>query len=406
MKNRLLTKLLNLPGVIVEESQETEDTLILFVKAENKTADCPRCGQTSRRLHQNKRYLVKDLPIGNREVILSVNRRRLRLEHCQKPFSESLDFVPRKKSFTHRYAESITQQVVHSDIKNVANNNGLTAEEVESMVIYFTKSMLPIDMSNLRFLGIDEISLVKGQGKFIVVLVDLATHKLIGLVPARKQTEIERVMRQWGEKVLAQIEEVSIDMTGNYKSLIHKICPNAEVTVDRFHVVKMVHEELNQARIDQKKTAEELNIKARAKLFSSLKGSKYTLLKAENKLSPKQKEKLEQVKGASPLVEIMHSLKEELHQIFEESENLGEGTLKLLDWLAIAQNYYRKSVPTIKRWFAEIVGYFENRTTNGIVEEINNKLKLLKRCGFGFRNFRNFELRALLFWHFPNNLAQ
>ncbi|XWK88763.1 MAG: transposase [Phormidium sp.] len=65
-------------------------------------------------------------------------------------------------------------------------------------------------------IGIDEISLVKGQGKFIVVLVDLETHKLIGLVPARKQVEIEKVMQQWGEKVLAQIEEVSIDMTGNY----------------------------------------------------------------------------------------------------------------------------------------------------------------------------------------------
>lgn len=73
--------------------------------------------------------------------------------------------MPKKKSFTHRYAESITQQVVHSDIKNVGDNNGLTAEEVESMVIYFTKYMLPIDLSNLRRLGIDEISLVKGQSK-------------------------------------------------------------------------------------------------------------------------------------------------------------------------------------------------------------------------------------------------
>lgn len=346
------------------------------------------------------------MPLSNREVILSVNRRRFKCENCCKPFSESLNFVAKKKSFTHRYAENITQQIVHSDIKNVADNNGLTGEEVESMVKYITKYMLPVNLSNLRKLGIDEISLVKGQGKFIVVLVDLETHKLIGLVPARKQTEIEKFMQQWGEKVLAQIEEVSIDMTGNYKSLIHKICPNAEVTVDRFHVVKMIHEELNQARIDQKRTAEELNVKERAKLFGSLKGSKYTLLKAEDKLTPKQKEKLDQVKGASPLVKTMHSLKEELHQIFEESENLGVGTLKLIDWLAIAQNYYRKSVPTIKRWFAEIVGYFENRTTNGIVEGINNKLKLLKRCGFGFRNFRNFELRALLFWHFPNNLAQ
>ena len=59
----------------------------------------------------------------------------------------------------------------------------------------------------------------------------------------------------------------------------------------------------------------------------------------------------------------------------------------------------------IKRWLAEIVGYFEQRTTNAIVEGINNKLKLLKRSGFGFRNFNNFQLRALLLWHFPINLA-
>jgi transposase len=72
-------------------------------------------------------------------------------------------------------------------------------------------------------------------------------------VSSRTQSEIEKLMRQWGEKVLEQIEEVSIDMSGNYKSLVRKICPNAEVTVDRFHVTKMIHEELNQARIDKKK---------------------------------------------------------------------------------------------------------------------------------------------------------
>jgi transposase len=55
-----------------------------------------------------------------------------------------------------------------------------------------------------------------------------------------------------------------------------------------------------------------------------------------------------------------------------------------------AQPYYKKSTETIKRWFGEIVGYFESRTTNGIVEGINTKLKLLKRCGFGLRNLINF----------------
>lgn len=99
-----MTKLLNLSGVIVEDSKETEETLILSVRLEKKTAVCPRCGKISHRLHQNKKHLVKDLPIGNREVILQVNRRRFKCENCQKPFSETLDFVGHKKSFTYRSA--------------------------------------------------------------------------------------------------------------------------------------------------------------------------------------------------------------------------------------------------------------------------------------------------------------
>jgi transposase len=401
-----MTNILNLPGVIVENEIQTAETLIFTVKLSKKTAICPRCGKTSHRLHQNQGHLVRDLPICDKEVILKVNRRRFKCINCQKPFSESLDFVDKKKSFTHRYAETITKQVIHSDINNVAKNNKLTGDEVWSMVESVAEKILPIDVENLTRLGIDEISLAKGQGKFIVVLVDLDTHKLIGLVAERKRSEIEKVMRQWGEKVLSQIKEVSMDMTGNYKSLVKKLCPNADAIVDRFHVTKMLHEELNQARIAQKKAAESLKIKERAKLFNSLKGSKYTLLKAEDNLSNKQKQKLKQVKEASPLIGIMHELKEEFRFLFEHSQNLGEGTLELIDWLKKAQPYYKKSVGTIKRWLAEIVGYFEQRTTNGIVEGINNKLNLLKRCGFGLRNFINFKIRALLLWHFPNNLAQ
>jgi transposase len=79
------------------------------------------------------------------------------------------------------------------------------------MVKAVANKILPIDVKNLQKLGIDEISLVKGQGKFIVVLVDLSTQKLIGLVADRKQVAIEKKMLEWGEEVLNQIEEVSMD---------------------------------------------------------------------------------------------------------------------------------------------------------------------------------------------------
>ncbi|MEO1429969.1 MAG: transposase [Cyanobacteria bacterium J06633_8] len=226
----------------------------------------------------------------------------------------------------------------------MAENNGLTDEEVNSMLEDVAKNVLPINLNGLRRLGIDEISLVKGQGKYIVVLVDIDSGKLIGLVKERKQIEIENVLRKWGEEVLERIEEVSMDMTGSYKSLINKICPNAAITVDRFHVTKIIHEELNQARIAEKKTALELNIKDREKVFDSLKGNKFTILKAEENLTDKQKEKLDTIREASPLIAIMHSLKEEFKDLFDTSEDSGTGILNLLDWLEKAEPYYQKSV--------------------------------------------------------------
>jgi transposase len=86
----------------------------------------------------------------------------------------------------------------------------------------------------------------------------------------------------------------------------------------------------------------------------------------------------------------MHDLKEEFTQIFDQSKNLGEGTIKLIDWLEKASPFFQKTVKKIKNWFGEIVGYFEQRTTQGVVEGINNKLKLIKRLGFGFKNFDSF----------------
>ena len=117
------------------------------------------------------------------------------------------------------------------------------------------------DLRGLRRLGIDEISLRKGQGDYIVVLVDLDSHKLLGLVKERKQVELEKVLKGWGEDILLQIEEVSMYLCKIYKSLVNKLCPNAVVTADRFHVMKLVNEELNQARIDKKNSSKFRNRK-------------------------------------------------------------------------------------------------------------------------------------------------
>lgn len=259
---------------------------------------------------------------------------------------------------------------------------------------------MSFDLSGLRRLGIDEISLRKGQGDYIVVLVDLDKNELIGLVESRKHKDIKAVLKSWGQEILSQIKEVSIDLSGSYRGLIKKVLPNADIVADRFHIMKLVNDELNRARNAEKRRISALKDTPKKKELESIfKESKYALLKPEENLTEKQKIKLEEVKNAFPEIAKMHRQKEAFRNIFNDAKDWTNGVFKLLDWLKDAQTTFRDSTGTIVRWFGEISNYFESRTTSGAVEGINNRLKLIKRSGYGFRNFSNFRLRCLICWH-------
>jgi len=217
-----LTQILNLPGIVVKEENFFDETIILEVEKLDKTARCPVCNCLTRRLHQNHFSLIKDLPWGEKEVFLRINRRQFKCTNCRKPFSEELDFVEKRQKSTKRYAIAITEKVIKSDLRNVAVQNHLTESQVESMINYVAQITLPINLNSLKRLGIDEITLVKGQGKFIVVLVDLDTGKLIGMVAEKKSQAIKDIFTSWGNHILQQIEEVSMDLCQQYKNWLFR----------------------------------------------------------------------------------------------------------------------------------------------------------------------------------------
>ncbi len=98
----------------------------------------------------------------------------------------------------------------------------------------------------------------------------------------------------------------------------------------------------------------------------------------------------------------MYELKEKLRDIFKSQITSDEAFYKLLDWAEEAYQYFPKSCRTISRWIDEILAYFDNRTTQGAVEGINQKIKLIKRRAFGLKNFDSFRRRVLLNWHFSS----
>jgi transposase len=374
------------------------------LEAKDKSATCPRCGCKSHKLHQNHEHLVQDMPWNGKAVYLQINSRQFKCDKCGKPFTETLEMKPFRRSYTKRFALDIVDRVLSSNILAVAEQTSLSEYQIQNILNDVGKLLRNQIPKNLVKLGIDEISLRKGSGRYCAVLVDIDRHEIIGLLKSRKQDEIREVLMSWGDEVLNSIKLVSMDLSSSYKSIINEVLPEVEIVADRFHVMKQINDELDSKRKKEKRKATAEAEKARSKakkkekeeIEDALKGSKYPLLKNEVDLLNEQKEKLEKVKEVSPILAQMHNLKEEFRTIFEKSQNWGEGTLELMDWIEKASNVYSKSCQTLINWFGEVTGYFEHHISNGCVEGLNNKLKVIKRCGYGFRNFENFELRVLL----------
>nr|AAA21547.1 transposase [Nostoc sp. PCC 7120 = FACHB-418] len=399
-------QILNLPDMKVLDFQELEgEEIIITIEKSVNYSTCPWCGQMTHSIHQNHWRIIHDLPWNKKPVLLKINRRQFKCHKCKKVFSEQLDFVDKSKGYTKRLATDIVQQVLNSNIRSVAQRNGLSDEEVESMLKKQVSHILNINLSQVKKLGIDEIALVKGKGNYLAILVDLDSHKPIEIVQSRRIEDIREVLVRRGVEILkVKIEEVSIDLWLPYKNLVEELMPNANITADRFHVMKQVNDELDTMRKAEKKAAISLDNKSeKERILEALNKRNMSIIKNEDSLNEKQREKLKSVQEVSPNLAKMHSLKEQFRDIFETTKSWGDSIIKLLDWMYDALSYFPKSIGTIVRWFGEIVGYFDGRTTSGAVEGINNKLKLIKRLGYGFRNFTNFRLRSLLNWHFTIN---
>jgi transposase len=94
--------------------------IILQVESTKRESYCHNCGTKSNRLHQNHRYVVKDLSWGEKAVFLEINRRQFKCKKCGKPFSEKLDFVNNRRTYTKRLADITIKLVLSSDINSVA----------------------------------------------------------------------------------------------------------------------------------------------------------------------------------------------------------------------------------------------------------------------------------------------
>ena len=376
-----LENLLNLPKVNIRNVIQEGKQAFLILSCQEEEVKCNYCGSLTDELHQTNSVLVRDLSISGQMVYLKVPRRKFYCKDCQRFFTENLEFMEARRKYTVRYEEYIYGRVNVSSVEQVGREESLSWDQVNGIYQRQCEAKKK-DWQGVKHLGMDEIAKRKGHQNFVTVLGDIEKGELIEVIDSHQQDKIIEVLMEKELEVREGVEQVSVDMWGGFPKVIEKVFPNAVIVTDRFHVMKALNEELNKIRKQTK-----LNVK--------IKGEKWLLLKNKEGLKEEELEKLELVLKQSARLRKAYEYKESFREIYEKVNDKEEGRLKFTEWLENAKSIYTDVISTIRRNLDSICNYFLSRTTNGAMEGINNRLKLIKRQAYGFMNFDNMRNRFL-----------
>jgi transposase len=389
-----LTRLLDLPGLFVTRLEYDPDhaSLHVFCDHQSQGAFCPTCGQISTAVHQYRKRTIRDLPWAGKTCWIEFAARRFFCASCQCPFREELDWLPRCSRLTQRYTDYVFAQCRRTSIQAVHRQERLGYKTVERL--YYERAQVRTKVADpvlVRQLGIDEIALRKGHDQCVLVLSDLERGSVLEVLPDRTKETLIAYFATWTDAQRQAVCDVAMDLWEPYAQAVEACLPNARIVADRFPVMKLLNDQVTTTRRTIQREAPEA-------VRSVLKGGRWLLVRNETDLSAAQKERLQAMFVAVPELGVLHTLKERFRAIFEEPISRELAHWRLFGWITAVERSGLSAlatfVGTLRRRLSHILNYFPARLSSGRVEGLNTKIKLIKRCAYGFRNFAHFALRV------------
>jgi transposase len=272
-------------------------------------------------------------------------------------------------------------------MKDIANSNYVSPTKIMNMlklVSYDIPKSLP------SVLSIDEFKGNAGYKKFQCILTDPVHKRLIEILPGRESHEITNFLRQYTDR--SKVKFVVMDMNKAYLNIAKAFFPKAKVVIDRFHVARYNTWAFENVRRGvQGQLAPSLR-----KYF---KRSRKLLLTRMSLLSGENKQAVNVMLGLAPGLTYAYLLKEKFYW-FMDAENSDEANIRLKEFFIFAKQLnvpeYKSCIRILSNWKEYILNAFDCPYSNGYTEGINNKIKVIKRIAFGFRNFENFRKRIYL----------
>jgi transposase len=281
--------------------------------------------------------------------------------------------------------EAFSMLLIESEmpVNKAADIMGVYAQRLWNMFNYWVERAREADdQSGVEVLGIDETSTKKGHN-YVTLAVDMEERRIIHVTPGKGADCVERLKDHLEEKGAAkeQIKQACIDMSPAFISGISKNFPNAQITFDKFHTVKVINEAMDKVR------------KLERAEFAMLKGHKYTFLKHDKDLNEKTKEAKYALLTLYPVIANAYRLKEMFNEFWGFTSTEEAGSF-LAYWCDLVEESgiqpFIKAANTLKAHWSGIVNYASSRLNNGILEGINSKVQLAKKRARGYRNIPNF----------------
>ena len=375
------------PGFKIIGLEKSEETLIVALDA-TESPRCPQCGRTCTRYDNTYSRCIRDLDVSILSCYIQFPVRQIRCD-CGYRGNQFIDIASSYSRCSKRFEEYVAQLCSKMTISVVSEIAGVDWKTVKSIdMAHILDTILSLNSIEPKNIGVDEVAYQKGH-KYLTVIRDLDLRAVIWVGIGRKTETMDEFFAELGPDKSKLIETCCMDMWDPYINSV-KNHTNAKIIFDKFHLVKKINECLDKVR---KRVFSEADPEKKL----TMKRKRFLILHKKSNLSDEKVESLEELLKQNEGLIKAYLLKEQFLDIFDEDNRYCMPVFRLIQWINnVVESEVKEFltvIKTIKRHFEGIVNYFDFGYTNAASEGFNNKINVIKRAAYGFRDLDYFILK-------------
>jgi transposase len=388
--------LLGVEKTVIESVEYDEDEQVLLAAVRPTRRAASRCGRCQRRSpwydRGEGRRRWRALDLGTIQVWLEADAPRV---NCREhgPTVRAVPWARHAAGHTYVFDEQVAWLATQCSKTAVTELMRIAWRSVGAIItrVWADVEKLHDRFAGLSRIGIDEISYKRGH-RYLTVVVDHDTGRLVWAAPGRDKATLGSFFDALGEKRCAGITHVSADGADWISDVVADRCPVAVRCADPFHIVKWAADALDEVRRQAWNEARGAVHQRRAGRASghakALKHARFALWKNPENLTTRQQAKLAWVATVDPRLHRAYLLKEGLRLVFRLPYDEAKDALEV--WVNWARRCRIPAFVDLQRRIvkhrASILAAIQHGLSNGRIESVNTKIRLITRVAFGFRS--------------------